>query len=81
MSKKRVVYFDALKLRKVTCLQYQIQWEVHASLVYRFTAGAQKEGGCRSADAIAVPLQFLLSIIGGRDRKTVRQQSVNNCRT
>ncbi len=39
-------------------------------LVHRFTAGAQKEGGCRSADAIAVQIQFLLSIISGRRRKT-----------
>ncbi len=43
---------------------------LHASLVHRFTAGAQKEGGCRSADAIAVQIQFLLSIISGRRRKT-----------
>ena len=48
--------------------------------VHRFTAGAQKEGGCRSADAIAVQIQFLLSIISGRRRKTGPQRSANNGR-
>lgn len=51
-------------------VHYQQITILHASLVHRFTAGAQKEGGCRSADAIAVQIQFLLSIISGRRRKT-----------
>ena len=51
-------------------VHYQQITILHASPVHRFTAGAQKEGGCRSADAIAVQIQFLLSIISGRRRKT-----------
>ncbi|MGS9059318.1 hypothetical protein ACQWHU_26345, partial [Salmonella enterica subsp. enterica serovar Infantis] len=44
---------------------------MNASLDNRYTAVAQKEGVCWSADAREVQIQYLISIIRSRLRKTV----------